>query len=163
MPIPHHLTKLREKIGHDLVLMPGVCALVFNDRGEILLHRRSDTGRWAVPGGIMEPGEVPATAVVREVLEETGVKVVPERITGVYTTPVLTYPNGDLAQYVLTAFACRFVEGTPRVNDDESLEVRFFPLDVLPELSPAHRARIEHARAGGPPWFAPPGASVKDV
>ena len=66
--------------------------------------------------------------------------LVPERITGVYTTPTLTYPSGDQAQYVIVGFACRVVEGVARVNDDESLEVAFFPMDALPELHPAHRA-----------------------
>ena len=163
MSIPNHIAKLREKTGHDLMLLPGVCALVLNDKGEILLQRRADSGRWGLPGGIMEPGEVPATAVVREVFEETGVTVVPERITGVYTTPLLTYSNGDRAQYVIVGFACRPVGGVARVNDDESLEVAYFPLDALPELHPAHRARIKDACAGGAPWFAPPGASVSLV
>jgi ADP-ribose pyrophosphatase YjhB (NUDIX family) len=163
MPTPYFLVQLREKIGHDLLLLPGVCGLVFNDNEQILLQRRSDTGRWALPGGIMEPDEVPATAVVREVLEETGVKVVPERITGVYTTPPVTYANGDQAQYVLVGFVCRAVEGEPRVNDDESLEVAYFPLNALPELSAAHRTRIEHACAAGPPWFAPTAAYASDV
>jgi len=49
------------------------------------------------------------------------------------------------------------------VNDDESLEVAYFSLDALPELHAAHLARIEHARAAATPWFAPPGASVKDI
>ena len=153
MPIPNYIAQLREKIGPDLMLLPGVCALVLNDKGEILLQRRADSGRWAVP----------ATAVVREVFEETGVNVVPERIIGVYTTPLLTYPNGDRAQYVIVGFACRAVDGVARVNDDESLEVAYLPLDALPELHPAHRARIKDACAGGAPWFAPPGASVSLV
>jgi len=48
------------------------------------------------------------------------------------------------------------VEGTPRVNDDESLEIRYFPLEGLPELHPDHRLRIEHAVAGGSAYFKPP-------
>ena len=63
MSIPNHIAKLREKTGHDLMLLPGVCALVLNDKGEILLQRRADSGRWGLPGGIMEPGEVPAPEV----------------------------------------------------------------------------------------------------
>ncbi len=163
MAIPIHVVRLREKIGQELLLLPGVCASVFDERGQILLQRRADSGRWALPGGIMEPGETPATAVVREVLEETGVRAVPERVTGVYTTPLLTYPNGDRAQYVIVGFACRAIEGTPRVNDDESLEVAYFPLDALPDLHPAHRIRIEHARTAESPWFAPPGSAIDRV
>ena len=61
-----------------MVMMPGVTAIVINDRDEILLHRSTDTGEWALIGGAMDPGEEPANAVVREVQEETGLLVIPE-------------------------------------------------------------------------------------
>jgi 8-oxo-dGTP pyrophosphatase MutT (NUDIX family) len=156
MAIPDFLRRLREKVGHELLLLPGVCALVFDEHGQILLNRRSDSGRWAVLGGIPEPGEELADALVREVREETGVQVLPQRITGVYTSSVICYPNGDQVQYIITAFRCQVVEGQPRVNDDESLEVRYFPVGALPELRPDHRRRIEHALRDGEPFFQPP-------
>ena len=157
MAMSEYVRQLRERTGTRLLLLPGVCGLVFNARGEILLHRRSDTGRWAVLGGMLDPGEQPAAAVVREVLEETGVAVAPERVTGVYTTGVITYDNGDQAQYVITAFRCRAVSGTPRVNDDESIEVAYFPPDAMPELSADHAMRVRHALAEAPTFFAAPG------
>jgi 8-oxo-dGTP pyrophosphatase MutT (NUDIX family) len=90
------------------------------------------------------------------VLEETGVRVAVERLTGVYLSRVITYVNGDQAQYVATAFRCRPVSGVPHVADDESLEVRYFPLDALPELRAEHVERIRHAAADGPAYFARP-------
>lgn len=158
MPIPPHIAELRGLVGDRLLMMPGVCAVVVNDRREVLLNRRSDTGRWAVVGGIVDPGEQPADAVVREVLEETGVHVVPDRLTGVYLTREIRYPNGDRGQYVVTAFACTPRPGdVPRVADDESLEVAYFPLDALPDLPPAHLERIEHALDGRQgAYFRPP-------
>jgi 8-oxo-dGTP pyrophosphatase MutT (NUDIX family) len=157
MPIPEHVKLLRAKIGNDLLVLPGVCALVFDQAGRILLNRRTDTGRWAIIGGIADPGEEPADAVVREVFEETGVHVVPERISGVYITPKLTLSNGDQVQYTVTAFRCRPIGGEPHVHDDESLEVRYFGLDELPELRPDHRKRIDHALQDGPAHFTPAG------
>ena len=145
MPVPEYIRQLRRKIGHDLIIAPGVCGLVFNDRGEILLHKRADFGTWALIGGMLDPGEAPADAIVREVMEETGVQCLPERVTGIYNTPVITYPNGDLAQFVITAFQCRAHRGEPRVNDDESLEVRYFPPDDLPDMRADLRVRIAHA------------------
>ena len=71
MPVPDFLKLLREHVGHDLLPLVGVTAVVL-DQEKVLLHRRSDDGRWATPGGILEPGEQPAPAVVREVWEETG-------------------------------------------------------------------------------------------
>ena len=158
MGMSPYVTELRRQMGTRLLLLPGVCGLVFNAAGEVLLHRRSDTGRWAVLGGMLDPDEEPADAVVREVFEETAVRVAPERVTGVYTTPVITYDNGDRAQYVITAFRCRPIAGTPRVNDDESLEVRYFPLDALPDLRADHALRIRHAVEPGPVFFAAPRA-----
>ena len=146
MAIPDHVRALRARIGHDLLVLPGVCALVFNDRGEVLLNRRADGGGWALLGGIVDPGEQPADAVVREVHEEAGIRVVPARLTGVYLTPEIRYPNGDHSQYVVTAFECVPVDDTPpRVNDDESLDVDYFPLGAIPDLPPDHRERLNHA------------------
>ena len=96
---------------------------------------------------------------MREVCEETGVRVVPDRVTGVYLSPEVRYANGDRAQYVVTAFACTPRPGdVPRVADDESLEVGYHPLDALPDLPRghrrAHRARRRGAgrRASLPTW-----------
>jgi 8-oxo-dGTP diphosphatase len=146
MPISPFVHQLRAKVGTDLLLLPGVSAIISNDAGEILLQQRSDFGTWALIGGILDPGEEPADAIVREVFEETAVEVEPLRITGVYCTPLVRYPNGDEASYIITTFLCRPVGGPgPRVNDDESLDVRYFDVRNLPELRPDHRLRIEHA------------------
>jgi 8-oxo-dGTP pyrophosphatase MutT (NUDIX family) len=153
MGMSDYVRRLREQVGRELLLMPAVSGLVFNDSGEVLLHRRSDNGQWAVIGGMVDPGEEPATAVVREVFEETGVRVEPVRLTGVYLTPVVTYDNGDRAQYVVTVFRCRALSGTPHPHDDESLEVRYFGVDDLPALRPDHRLRIEHALGDAAPFF----------
>jgi len=146
MPVSDYIKNLREKIGHELLFLSGVSALVFNAAGEVLLGQRSDTGLWAVIGGMIDPGEQPAAAVVREVFEETGMLVEIERVSGVYTSPVITYPNGDITQYVIIAFRCKPLSGEPRVNDDESLEIKYFPLTELPEdLKEDHLLRILHA------------------
>src|SRR5438105_15883534 len=99
-----YIQALRKKIGHDLLLLPAVSAIIFNDRGEVLLHQSSDDGRWYLIGGAMDPGENPADACVREVREETGLIVVPDRLVGVYTSPTVVYPNGDRVTYVGIAF-----------------------------------------------------------
>jgi 8-oxo-dGTP diphosphatase len=145
-----YIGALRLKIGTDLLFTPGVTAVVVNAAGEVLLHRRSDNGRWWLPGGAVDPGEEPADAVAREVWEETGVRVVPERVLGVYGGPDYSgrYPNGDEIAMVSIVFLCRPVGGEPRVNDDESLEVRYFAPGALPELEPRHRSRIERALRG---------------
>jgi hypothetical protein len=57
---------------------------------------------------------------------------------------------------VATAFRCRVVEGTPHVADDESLEVRYFPLDALPPMHAEHVERIKHAAGEGAACFVQP-------
>src|SRR2546430_13281565 len=136
MPISEYLRKLREKIGHDLLLLPSITAIVFNDRGEVLLQHNADAKRWCLIGGVIDPGENLADCAVREVKEEAGIDVTVERIVGVHARPLVTYPNGDKVLYVSTSFLCRAKTGVPRVCDDESLDMRYFALHELPELIP---------------------------
>ncbi|MCC7445895.1 MAG: NUDIX domain-containing protein [Anaerolineae bacterium] len=152
MPTPPYILNIRKKIGHDLLFMAGVTAIVINDANEVLLQRRSDDGRWDMPSGILDPGEEPASAVVREVWEETGVRVIPERIVGVYSGPdyLTHYPNGDEVIYLDVVFACKPISGEPHVNDEESLEVAYFALDKLPPMSGWRMACMQQALRADP-------------
>ncbi|QGV81947.1 NUDIX hydrolase [Streptomyces ficellus] len=155
MTTPDFIRAVRATAGHQLLFLPGVTAVVLDDDGaRVLLARRADNGRWSLIGGIPEPGEQPAVCAVREVYEETAVECVVERVVLVETTPPLTYPNGDKCQFMDTTFRCRAVGGRARVNDDESLEVDWFPVDALPPLRPGELFRIEQARADHPTWFS---------
>ncbi|MDR7275115.1 NUDIX hydrolase [Catenuloplanes atrovinosus] len=160
MGISDYLAGLRKRIGHDLLMLPSASAVVVNGAGELLLERRSDDGRWSIPSGVIDPGEQPADAAVREVLEETGVRVEVVRLAGTALHPT-SYPNGDECQYLNLWFLCRPVAGggDAHVADDESLEVGWYAPDALPPLDDYDRLRIETALRGGEAaWFAPAGA-----
>jgi ADP-ribose pyrophosphatase YjhB (NUDIX family)/GNAT superfamily N-acetyltransferase len=159
MPVPDFVLALRERVGHDLLWMPGVTAVVRDDEGRVLLGRRADTGQWALPSGILEPGEQPAVGLAREVEEETGVVVEVLRLDAVSTLAEVTYPNGDRAQYLDLCFACRPVGGEAHVADDESLEVGWFPLDALPpDLAERSAVRLHRSlEHRSTTWFAPAG------
>lgn len=148
MPVPDFILRLRERVGHDLLWLPGVTSVVLQGEA-VLLVKRSDDGSWAPVTGIVDPGEHPAKAAVREVLEETGVHCVIERLVWVNVTDPTIHVNGDHAQYLDHTFRCRYVSGTPYAADDESLEVGWFPLDDLPPMTPSFQDRIvtavEHA------------------
>lgn len=161
MPASDYVKALRARVGHDLIMFPTVSAVILNDRDEILLGKRSDNGRWALIAGMMDPGEQPAEAIIREAYEETAVEIAVERLCGIATHEV-TYPNGDQCEMVNTWFRCRAVSGEPRVNDSESTEVAWFPRDALPELSAFAHHRIKTAFDDAPAWFLQPGESLAD-
>jgi 8-oxo-dGTP pyrophosphatase MutT (NUDIX family) len=144
VPVPEFIVRLRKRIGHDLLWLPGITSVVL-DGDAVLLVRRSDDGTWSPVTGIVDPGEHPARAAVREVLEETGVECVVEELVWVNVTEPVVHVNGDRAQYLDHTFRCRYVGGTPRVADDESLEVRWCHLDELPAMSPILVERIATA------------------
>ena len=149
MPISPYILDLRRKIGHTLLMMPGVTAFIRDDQGRVLLQRRKDNDQWVLPGGAIEPDEEPADAVVREVWEETGLTVIPQRIIGVYGGPELhgSYPNQDEVQLIAIVFACRVVDGELTIDHDtESLEVAYFAPDAIPPtLMAHHRAYLTQA------------------
>ncbi|MGC5345522.1 NUDIX hydrolase [Streptomyces sp. DT24] len=153
MPTPDFIRDIRATAGHQLLLLPGVSAVVFDDAGRVLLGRRSDTGKWSLIGGIPEPGEQPATTAEREVYEETAVHCVAERVVLTQALKPVQYPNGDHCQYLDITFRCRATGGEARVNDEESLEVAWFELDALPPLSDFALLRIKQATMEGPAWF----------
>jgi ADP-ribose pyrophosphatase YjhB (NUDIX family) len=122
-------------------------AVVINDQGKIVLHRRSDNARWSIPGGAMELGESIAETAVREVKEETGLDVEVERLVGIYSDPgfVVAYSDGEVRQQFSICFACR-VTGGKVATSDESLEVGFFRPDDIDDLpmGEAIRLRVRH-------------------
>lgn len=157
MATPKFILELREKIGHDLLWLPGITGVVL-DRGgrvgkgaddRVLLVRRADDGRWSLPAGILEPGEQPAAGIAREIQEETAVEVEVECLVCIEALPPSVYPNGDQVQYLDLCFLCRPLRGEARVNDDESLEVAWFPQDDLPPLSPRELTYLTRARTPG--------------
>jgi 8-oxo-dGTP pyrophosphatase MutT (NUDIX family) len=148
MPTPEFVTGLRAHIGHDLLWLSTAAGVVLDADGRVLLGRRADTGNWALPGGIIDPGEEPADAAVREIYEETGVIAVPESLVAVTVSGLITYRNGDVVQYLEILFRCRAAGGTARVNDSESVEVGWHAVDDLPRLQPSTLSRITKAMNG---------------
>ena len=152
MPIPPYVLHLREYVGHATLLLPAVGAIIWDEAGRILLIHRGDGRGWSLPGGIMEPGESVVEALIREVWEETGLKVEPVRLTGVYSDPEymhITFANGDQAHLVSSTFECRVLGGELAPDGDESLEVVYFEPDALPEgVVCDHAVRIQDALAG---------------
>lgn len=138
------------------MLLPSVAGVVRDSAGRILIQKRSDNGRWDLPAGMVDPGEAPAQTLVREVLEETGLVVVPEQLLGVFGGPGFrfTYPNGDQAEYTITVFGCRPLGGELRPLDGEASELRFVEPGEMPELLPKYPRELFTRALGAPPLFA---------
>jgi 8-oxo-dGTP pyrophosphatase MutT (NUDIX family) len=75
--------------------------------------RRTDNGRWCLPGGMMESGESVAEACIREVWEETGLHARITRLVGVYSNPdqLVVYPDGNKAFFVVLSFEAEIIDG----------------------------------------------------
>jgi 8-oxo-dGTP pyrophosphatase MutT (NUDIX family) len=132
--ISAHVRHLREKVGHDLLLLPSTSVLPKDDDGRILLVRLIDTGKWASIGGAVEPDESPRASAVREAQEEAGITVELGSILGVFGGPDyrVTYPNSDESAYVVTVFDATVIGGTPRRDGDETSEAAWFKPEQLP-------------------------------
>ena len=146
---------LREKIGPMALFNPSVAAVIRNDRGDILFQRpRGSEDVWSLPAGAMELGETPAMAMVREVYEETGLRVDPVAVLAVLGGDSFrfTYPDGNQVEYLVVVFACTILSGELGCLDGESAELRYFSAEGRPPLAlpyPEDIFRIIDA----PTWF----------
>ena len=128
MGMSDYVRRLRERIGHDFMLMPAVATLVCDGDGSILLVRHVE-GRWQIPGGAVDPGERPEDAARRETREEASVEIELGDVLGVFGGPeyAITYANGDEAGWVVAVYGASIVSGTPAPGDpDEIQDVGWF-------------------------------------
>jgi ADP-ribose pyrophosphatase YjhB (NUDIX family) len=147
-----YIKLLRAKIGNMKIVIPGIRALIFDERGSILLEKQALFGSWALPHGCLDVGESIVDALKREVKEETGLDVVRAEPFGIYSDPKysVTYPNGDEVQTLTMAFRVTEWSGELRPDDHEVTELGFFPLNALPSpIYPIHVDTIADYEAAG--------------
>ncbi|MTE22863.1 NUDIX domain-containing protein [Microbacterium sp. ZXX196] len=149
MGTPEFVLDLRAKIGHDPLWLAGVTAVVVRD-GDVLLVERADNGRVTPVTGIIDPGEDPMTAGIREVSEEAGITAKPEALVWVHALPPMTYPNGDQSQYLDIVVRCRADGGDPHPADGENTRAWWCPVSELdaagldPDMRERIRVALEH-------------------
>jgi 8-oxo-dGTP diphosphatase len=140
MPLfgPHPGGAMPELYRHSV----SVTGVVVRDDGKILVIRRRDNGHYQAPGGVLEQHERIEDCMVREVLEETGLRVEPDQLTGIYKHMGLGF--------VALVFRARFLGGTPAVTD-EAAEVLWMDRDeVATRMTEAFSIRVIDALDG--PW-----------
>lgn len=136
LPIPRPATWTLEMIvSHDGFIgdIPCVGAIVLDPQGRLLMVQRANPpaqGQWSIPGGRVEPGESSLDAIVREVREETNLRVRVIREVGTVTRDA---PAGG--RYVIRDFLAESVADAPVVAGDDALDARFVHPDDFPHLA----------------------------
>lgn len=140
-----YIMDLRKYVGHEPLIGVGATTLVFNDKDEILLNLRSDTNTWGIPGGSMELYETIEETAIRELKEEAGICAEELELVTVLSGEeyYFEYPNGDKMCTVIVLFKVLNYTGEIMVADRESKELKFFPLNDLPNLESRAKSIVE--------------------
>lgn len=130
-----YVQSLRQIVGTRPLILVGSVAIVLNDKNEILLQQRPDE-EWGLPGGLLDLGESLEEAARREVKEETGLDIGELKQLHVFSGPefYIKVDNGDEFYAVTGVFLSRDITGGQLEADgEESLDVKFFRMDEMPE------------------------------
>lgn len=139
MVVAPHIARIRQKVGHECLLLPAVAVLPLDERERVLLVRERDFGLFGTVGGAIDEDESPSAAAIREAREEIGVEI---EITGLLDAVGgpqfrVCYPNGDRCAYVSIVYTARIPPGAHITPDgDEVTQTRWFAPDELthPEI-----------------------------
>ena len=132
-----YIKDLRKIIGHRPIIHGAGSIIIENERGEILLGKRTDNHLWGYSGGGMEMGETVEECARRELREEMGIEADELELFMINSGPEshIVYPNGDEIYYLEVIFRCRKYHGEPRLQPEELEDLRFFPPEEIdPEM-----------------------------
>jgi ADP-ribose pyrophosphatase YjhB (NUDIX family) len=111
-----------------------VRAVVFNEKGEILMVKERVDDRWALPGGWADVGYTPSEVAVKEVQEETGLDVKTVRLLAIMDKK--NHPHPEEAWYVYKIFIlCKKIGGKISEDTMETSDIQYFAAENLPPLS----------------------------
>ena len=157
---------IRGHVGRRRIFLVFATVVLRDDRGRILLQRRTDFNFWGLPGGALEIDEDIETCARRELAEETGLAAGDLHLVGVYTDPRydVTYPNGDLVQQFTICFEGIASSGRMQPDGSETTHQQFFAPAAIPyaQMPIWYRDMVHDALAyrdalaGGPPRFLLP-------
>ncbi len=125
-------------------MRPFACDSILIENGKVLLIKRGKEpfkSQWALPGGRIDDDETAEQCVVREMEEETGLRVEPLKLTGLYSDP-----KRDPRLVIAAAYLVRRIRGELKPGDDAA-QAQWFSLDALPPLASDHKKILEDAVA----------------
>lgn len=131
----NYVTYIRKMIGSKPMFLVGSGVIVSDSKGRILLIKRTDNGKWGLPGGSLELGETFEEAAVREVEEETGIMVSKLKLFKVFSGQRMhfIYPNGDEVFNAVCIFESVDFRGKATADGVESSMTGFFSNDEFPD------------------------------
>jgi ADP-ribose pyrophosphatase YjhB (NUDIX family) len=146
-----------DRIGRLGTLVMGCSATIFDStRQKVLLTRRTDNGRWCLPGGRSEAGESVIETCERETLEETGLEVRVVRLLGVYSSPhrLVEYADGNRYHIVALNFEVEPTGGTLSLSD-ETTDYGYFSWEEMARMDvmETHVERLTDIFSGRQPPF----------
>lgn len=128
-----YIMDLRSIVGHKTLIQCAASVIVVNDRGELLLGKRSDNGMWGYSGGSVEIDERVDDCAKRELFEEMGIVADELEFFCVNSGPEAhyVYPNGDEVSNIEIVYLCHKYHGVVANRDGEMSELRFFAPDEI--------------------------------
>ena len=129
-----YISDLRKYIGHQPILTAGVGLFVFNVENKVLMQLRTDYNLWGFPGGAMELGESFEEVAIRELKEETNLKIDELKLIKILSgkDTYREYPNGDKLYDITAIFVVKKYHNDLKINDDESKKLDWFDINDLP-------------------------------
>ena len=145
-----YIMDMRKKVGHEPIINVGATILVFNEKKEVLLNLRSDTNDWGIPGGGKELYETLEECAIRELKEETNLDIDDLELVTVLSGNdyYYKYPNDDEVDCVITLYQVKNYRGKLNINDGESIKLKFFSLDNLPQLESRAKVIMDKIKLG---------------
>ena len=128
-----YVSDLRKFVGHSPIMVTAAMCIIYDEEKRLILfEKRTDNGMWCVPGGALELGETLEEALSREVKEETSLDIWDPVLYDVKASVHMIYPNKDEVYYTDVLYIVTKFKGELK-HDEESKELRWFPIDSLPE------------------------------
>lgn len=131
-----YISYMRKMIGHKRMMSAGLGCLIIDEKGRVLLEKRTDNGKYCLPGGSINFDETVLEGLKREIREETDIEIKEARLMMINSgkKQELVYPNGDVTDYVDLIFVSyvRSDEIHMRITDGESSLLKFYSFDELP-------------------------------